>query len=273
MHKIIKSGTIVSSEEQVDIPDYIPPVAPAIELSDIDMSGIDDETLKEKCTQIIENARIQSEEISQHILAEAQNQKQQLIQKANEEARAIIEDAKDEAQSIINEAEDEAESIRTDAYNEGCENGISEKRAEVERILEEMNSTLEEMKSVQNDYFKRYADELKYLAIEIAEKITMNKLEEDDKFLLRLIVQNVKSIRDADWITIEISEKLGQLSSDIENAMHSSGLSKKTEVQLMPDMKKDDCILKATDRIVDISLSTQFSNVKAYFEKCDETDD
>ncbi len=273
MHKILKSGNFLSSEEQVDIPDYIPPVTPVIEISDFDMEGIDDETLKKKCAEMIENARAKSEEISEQIINNANAQKNEILQHAEQEAEQIVQQANEEAEQIIQQANEDADNICTDAYNKGCEKGIKEKRAEVERILNEIQSIIEEMKSVQNDYFKRYAHELKYLALDIAEKVTMNKIEENDEFLLKLIVQSVKSIRDADWITIEISEKLKQLSEDIENAMHSSGLSKKTEVQPTADMDKSSCILKAADRIVDISLKTQLENVKVYFEKCDETDD
>lgn len=273
MHKLIKSGRFLSSSEEVDIPDYIPPAVPQIEITDIDMSDIDDEKIKEKYIQIIENAKAQSGQISERIIADAQEEKQKIIQLSREEASKIIADAKTDSENIIRQAADESESIRQEAYNEGCCKGIAEKREEVEKILSEMQGTLEEMKTVQHDYFKRYADELKYLAIDIAEKVTMNQISEDNKFLLKLIVQNVKSIRDADWITIEISEKLQSLSEDIDKAMHSGGLSKKTEVQPMANMDETECVLTATDRIVDISLKTQLSNIRAYFEKCDETDD
>lgn len=271
--KVLKSQSFVSLPQSVDIPDYIPPEEPVAEIPELDLSDIEDENVRKKYTSFIEQAKNEGENIASGIVKNAEVQRDKIISEANEQAEKIIKDAKAKSQSIMQNVMKEAEQIRTDAFNEGLNKAVEEKSSAVDAVLSEFKNILEDMKSSQLDYFNRYAKELKYLALDIVSKVSMNKISEDDTFLQKLIVQNVKSIRDAQWITIEISEKLPELAKKIEDEMNVCGMSKKTETQLSDELDEGSCILKATDRIVDISLSTQLDNIRAYFEKCDETDD
>ncbi len=272
-NKVLKPQSIVSLSQSVDIPDYIPPDEPIAEVPEIDLSDIEDEDVRKKYTSFIEQARNEGENIASGIIKNAEVQRDKIISEANEQAEKILKDAKVKSQNIMHNVMKEAEQIRTDAFNEGISKGVKEKSSAVDSVLSEFKSILEDMKSAQLDYFNRYAKELKYFTLDIVNKITMNKISEDDAFLEKLIVQNIKSIRDAEWITIEISERLPELVKKIEDEMTVCGMSKKTEIQLSDELDEDSCIMKATDRIVDISLRTQLDNIRAYFEKCDETDD
>lgn len=273
MHKVLKPQNVVSLSESVVIPDYIPPTPSVVDIVNIDDMDIDDENIKEKYNMILQKARADSEIIASGIIKNAEDEKQKILDDAKAEYDRIISEAQAKSRGIMQNTLKEAEQIRTDAFNEGTEKAIKDKYGEVDRILSELKDVIEDMKSSQLDYFERYANELKYLAIEITEKVTMQKISEDELFLLNLISKNVKSIREAGWITIEMSDKLPALADAVDKAMVSGGLSKKTEIQQVNDMDTSSCILKATDRIVDISLRTQLENIKAYFEKCDKTDD
>lgn len=273
MRRVLKPQSIISLPQSVEIPDYIPPVAPVAEIPEVDLSDIEDENLREKYSAFMDKAKSEAENISAGIISNAEAEQKKIVNEAHQQADKIIDDAKSKSQTFMKNAVRDAEQIRTDAYNEGLEKAVKQKIADVDAVLSEFKSVLEDMKASQLEYFKRYADELKYLALDIVSKVTMNKIDEDDTFLLKLISQNIKAIREADWITVEISEKLPELAKAIENEMSVCSMSKKTEVQLSDELEKSSCILKATDRIVDISLRTQLDNIKSYFEKCDETDD
>lgn len=273
MPKILKPQYVVSLDEPAIIPDYIPPAAPVVELPDIENINIEDENIKKQYEMITQRAKAEAEEIAAEIIRSAEEEKANIINASNAKADEIINAANENSKSIIRNALQQSEKIRTDAFNEATQKAVDEKYAEVERIVNEFRSLMEDMKAAQLDYFERYAVELKMLALDISEKVIMHKVEEDDLLMLDLISKNIKSIRDADWITIEISNKLPQLAEAVEKAMESVGMSNKTEIQQIASKDKSSCILRATDRIVDISLKTQMSNIRDYFAKCDETDD
>ena len=273
MPKIFKPQNVVSIDVPAVIPDYIPPAPPVVELPDIDNMNIEDENIRKQYELIMERARLKAENMAESIIEQSETEKQNIISISESKADSIVEAANEKSKEIIQNAIQQAEKIRTDAYNEAAQKAIDEKNAEVNSIINEFRSVLEDMKAAQLDYFERYAVEMKMLALDISEKVIMHKVEEDDLLMLDLIAKNIKSIRDADWITIEISNKLPQLAEAIERAMESVGMSDKTEIQQIASKDKSSCILRATDRIVDISLKTQLNNIRSYFEKCDETDD
>lgn len=267
MPKIFKPQNVVSIAEPVIIPDYTPPV---IEIPEVE---INDENAKLQYDLMIERAKNQAQEAADMITRSAELQKEEILKNAQAESEKIIESANERSRTIIQNAIKQSEKIKKDAYDEATQKAIEDKTAEVDKIISDLQELLEEMKAAQLDYFERYAVEMKMLSLDIAEKVLMSKVEEDELLMLDLISKKIKSIRDADWITIEISNKLPQLAEALEQAMKNVGLDNKTEIQPVSTRSKASCKLKASDRVVDISLKTQLKNIRAYFEKCDETDD
>ena len=122
-----------------------------------------------------------------------------------------------------------------------------------------------ELKNAQNKQFDKFLPKLKYLAIEIAQKITFKKISENDSFLYELVVQSLKEFKEPEWITVEISEQMSGLISFL-NQQQSAGIMQH-DVDFVPsDSENGSIILESDSEMLDVSVIHQLKNIKTYFD-------
>jgi len=114
----------------------------------------------------------------------------------------------------------------------------------------------------EKNYFEKYANELKSLSIEIAEKVIYSKISENELVLNNLVKTTMKMIKDAKWVTIEISSKLPELAKSLEKEMLKGDLAKKLEIHLLEDYDEGTVVIQSPDRLIDASVKTQIHNIK-----------
>ena len=72
----------------------------------------------------------------------------------------------------------------------------------------------------------------------------------------------MKMIKDAKWVTIEISSKLPDLAKSLEKEMLKGDLAKKLEIHLLEDYDEGTVVIQSPDRLIDASVKTQIHNIK-----------
>lgn len=246
MSRVFKSYT--RSENVVLIPDMPAPPGPSAE---------EGEALPEE-QALSERVQEQAAEL----LAKAQEQ----AQREKEEARSL---AEKERAALLAAAGEEAERIREQARIEGAERGRREKQAEISNGLQALADTLLELRQRHHTFLQESGQGLKLLAVDIAEKIIDQKIAEDDAALTGLVKKAVQSIRDADWITVEISANLPQLVQKLEEELGAGSSGARVEVALR-DLPDSGVWVQTPDGAVDASLSTQVANLKEIFSQMDE---
>lgn len=192
----------------------------------------------------------------------------QIVSKAQKEAKRVSEEimrlARSEHDVLLEQANEEAESIRNRAYREGLEKGRMEKQAEIEKVIEETNHAIEQIKLDSIQYMQMYAEELKNLAVDIASRILAKQVNPDGHELGELVKTAVNSVKDADWITVEISDRMPGLLSYLESELKEN----RDNVEIAAkDLPEDACIIKTSDGNIDASVSTQLRNVREYFNQ------
>lgn len=148
-------------------------------------------------------------------------------------------------------------------HDEGLQNAIEENKVLVDRL----NLTIEALENSKKTLIEREEENLSNLAVEIAELI-LKKSIEMDKTTIKSIIENiVEENHNKEWIKINIS-------TDVYDALERMNFSKKIKavssgVKLYhsKDLSDSDCVIEMVDEVVDASVNTQLSKIKAVLKK------
>jgi len=273
LFKIIKPEKVNKLNEVVIIPD-LPLFEDAYEIDEGDIDSETGSTVKslsrELYNKLFDKAKADADTVREKILRMTNDERQSILNEAQSEVIHIQNNAQKAAEDIINQAKEEYDKILEEARQEGLKKGIEEKSRAVEDLFKSIEKTLDEMKDSQILYMQDYAKEIKGLSLQIAEKIIGHKIEENDLFLMDTIKSVLRTVRDAKWITVEISDKLPKLVEMVIEEMSTSGNNPKIEVQTIKDADKGTCVIQLSDRVIDASIATQLKNIEEYFKEDDE---
>lgn len=245
MLKIMRQGETIQSNDIVQIPDYAVPVVPT-ELSELCKEG-DLVHIRQAVEKVMRRAEEDSEEAAQ----------------------ATIDQARLEADEMIRQARQEEAGIREEARREGYAAGVSGRMREIDSTIAQVRGVLAEMAREQEDFMLKTADNLRYLAVEIAGKVIQKKLSEDELLLADLVKKVLGTVRDSEWISIELSDQLPRLVESLEKDVHK----RETEygikrIEIVPVEKPlGTCVLQTSEGLIDASVSTQLENLIAYFNE------
>lgn len=199
------------------------------------------------------------------------------MQEAEHEAELMRAAADEKAAELVAAAQAEADSIREAAHAQGYDEGVAQKMADVEKCFSDISKEIEQIKQDQLGFQEDYAKELRELSLEICEKLLCTKLDADDSLLLGLVRRAVKPIREAGWIKIDVSDKLGDYAAVLEKMIAQTRPSQKIEVETRRDADKGTCVIQTADGVVVASVLTQLANIRAYLDEfeteCEETDE
>ena len=208
---------------------------------------------------------------------------------AQYQAESILRDAKREAQEILAkakaEAEQQAEQIREQAQQEGFEQGKAEGAArgmelameeclnnQEEKLLElerEVQDFLEQASVRVDKLLDQYVEELRDLAVTIAEKVVCVSLKSSDSVIGRMIQTAIDKRKRREWVKIYIAEcdakKLTPIPPSLTAALDM--LSDRVRIIPIADEEAGTCIIEMPDEIIDASASTQIKNIRTIVAK------
>lgn len=146
------------------------------------------------------------------------------------------------------------------AYSEA----LLEKRGELKSCISEVGRSLEQIGRLHDEFIEAYTRQLRFMAVDIAEKIMLQKIEEDDMALSRLVMQAVNTVKNAQWITVEVSERLTALVDYIKGELEGAAFHGKASVQpkACPD---DTCRVETENGTLVATVSVQAKNLRAAF--------
>lgn len=254
MPNILKAGETVLSNETVC-------------LADLRKQDIPEENFK---------ADVKSNEMADEKEEAAKDEEAQKI-RAGELRSQIIEAEKElnrirtETEGLRQRAHEDAENIKKEAYEQGYLEGSSAKQKEIEQCINEVGSVIAELCEQNKQYVTEYEKALKWFAVEIATKILSKKIEEDETEMTELVKQAVGTVKNADWISVQISQEmpklLDTLAKELVEPREANQL--RTEVS-MKDIPKGSCIVETTEGLLDASISAQIENLKEFFRQAEE---
>lgn len=211
---------------------------------------------------------------------EPEQQEPTPIDFAQVQANAILQDAREEAEAFrakaLGELEKELDELRERAKKEGYElgyaQGIAEGRLEAQRELDEkaaaqekeISAFLKDAVRARDQLLEDSKQDLKELALAIAEKVIRVSLKSSGDILIRMIESATAKRRRCEWVQIYIADCDARTSANTvpELAEALSRLSDRVRIIPMADDESGTCIIEMPDEILDVSVSTQLDNLR-----------
>ena len=199
----------------------------------------------------------------------AQIQAEEILADARRDAERILKQARDDADR---EAENVFAKAREEGYQEGYVQGMAQAGEESKRLREEQAQRMEEEvhrfmehASVALDRrMDQSVDDLRDLALAVAEKVVCVSLKSSADVISRMIQTAIDKRKKKEWVHIYISEcdakRLSQIPASLSAAL--SALSDRVRIIPMADDESGTCIIEMPDEIVDASAATQLHNLR-----------
>lgn len=181
----------------------------------------------------------------------------QLIEKEKKRLQA-------QADWILSEARNEAWNIKNLAYKDGYAAGNQALVKDIAQCIQNVDKVMADLQKSLDQFTSQYEKDLLSLALTIASKVLCKRVSEDDEAMAELIHHAVESVKDAEWISVEVAESMSGhikfLSEELRHAVGSSSVD-----ITMKDAAPGLCIIKTPHGVLDASISTQLENLKRQF--------
>lgn len=266
MRKVFKPENIMKNDSPVVIPDM--EFKPLFEEKEEEEEKQEEEKVI-LTEEVYDNIR---DELRNELAGElgkqklrAAHERDMILHNAKKEAKKIIDEANESKRQMIEEAEATVDEIQTRAYNEGLKKALEQKSAALDELTKKISDTIGTLHGEQEGYFAEYASQLKYLAVEIAEKVINQKILEDDMTMYNLIKNAIKTARNASWIKAEISQSLSGYADSLEKELAECGIN--VEVILNDEVENSACILNTSEGMIVASVSQQLEKMREFIER------
>lgn len=199
----------------------------------------------------------QLEQLRDQIIAQATAESTRLIEEGHAKAQA-------EYQAAIARASEQIERDRQSACAQGQQQAFAQTTQGITDCIRNIEQTLIRLESAQASFVTGYEQDLKWAALEIAQKILIDTITADDTRLVPLVMAAVNSVSSAPWLSVEISEHMTGLLTQLQQKLQDSTVSDKVSIKLI-DAPPDTCIIETPDKFFDASITQQLENLKGYF--------
>ncbi len=187
--------------------------------------------------------------------------------KAEEEAASVVEKAKKEAEEIVAQAENKAQEVDRDAYERGLqqgkEEGFSEGRAEMERLIERLHTVLSRAVERRNQIIEESEMQLVSLVLQIAKKVVKVISENQKNVVVNNVIQALRKLKSKADVIVRVNLADVKLTTE-----HTRELINKIEnvqsVQVMEDSSVDPggCIIETDFGRIDARISAQLNEIE-----------
>lgn len=190
---------------------------------------------------------------------EAEREAAEILERAREAARL-------EAEEIYRTAQEEG---RQQGYLEGVAQAMEEGRVQQElaaaRMQDEVEKFLDQASAALDRQLDENINELRDLAIAIAEKVVCISLRSSTEIIGRMVQAALDKRKHREWIHIYISESDAKRMAHVPASLTAavSGISDRVRIIPMADDDSGTCVIEMPDEIIDASASTQMGNIRA----------
>lgn len=190
-----------------------------------------------------------------------------MIAQATSEAARLIEEGHARAQAeysaAISAAQNDIAAEQQKALTLGRNDAVKACRDEINGCVAKIEDLICRLESDHAAFITGYENDLKWLAIEIAQQILCDTIESDNQKLCSLVLGAVKSVKNARWLKVELSDQMAGVLSTLQQAVESE-IPGKAEFKLV-SAPADHCVVETPEKVFDASLSQQIENLKIYF--------
>lgn len=203
----------------------------------------------------------------------AQIQCDKLIQDAEVQAAEIVANAEAQAQKIRDLAREKG---HEEGYQAGYHQGMAEGTAQAleegdrakeetaRRMMNDVDAFLDRAEQALNRQMDENLDDLRDLALAVAEKVVCVSLKSSSEVVGRMIQTAVTKRKRREWAHIYIAEcdakRLTTMPATLSAAL--AELSDRVQIIPMAGDEAGTCIIESPNEIIDASASTQMQNIR-----------
>ena len=107
----------------------------------------------------------------------------------------------------------------------------------------------------------------------MAEKVLAQKLEVDESVIIPLARSAVKTLREVNWIKVEISDKMRNVAAELERVISEAKPNQRIEVEVRRDAPEGTCVVSTAEGVIVASVLQQLQNIREYFEHYKDSDE
>lgn len=204
---------------------------------------------------------------------------ERLLAAAEVQAEAILAQGKERAEDLCAQAEAEKEKMLKEAYDEGYQAGNTQGYEDgynagfvggEDKAYQDNRNTAQALRDLMAKYDEHWQsllaeelDDLKYLALEIAEKIVCDHIIIDPEFYENMVDKALDSFRNYQWVDIYIDEQ-PEVAIRLENHLAKVMTANSAYLRIRQDKDADlgQCVVESDAGVVDASVQTQLAQVK-----------
>lgn len=195
------------------------------------------------------------------------------LEETREAVRRLLEDSRLEAEQMKNLAREAGHEIgEREGYEKGYLDGYEKAQQEVEKTLKkEADELLLELRELiasvdqrKREMLEQYKDDLRDIAISIAEKIIRVSLKSSGDIIKRMIISATEGIMSKEWVKIYIARCDAEMAVNGDSMLINSisYVSDHIKIIVMENEASGTCILEFPDKVIDASTNTQIENIK-----------
>ena len=195
------------------------------------------------------------------------------LEETREEVRRLLEDSRLEAEQMKSQARDEGHEIgEREGYEKGYLDGYEKAQQEVENTLKkeadelllELRDLIASVEHKKREMLEQYKDDLRDIAISIAEKIIRVSLKSSGDIIKRMIISATEGIMSKEWVKIYIARCDAEMAVNGDSMLINSisYVSDHIKIIVMENEASGTCILEFPDKVIDASTNTQIENIK-----------
>ena len=192
----------------------------------------------------------------------------------------MIREAMEKCDKLLQQADREAKDIRKEAfnrgYNEGYRQGMqdgeesavqlaeSQFAQKLQSLQEDVANAVEEIQKNRRKAFHRYLNELRDIALTVAEKVVRISLESSGEVIRKMILSEAEELKHSEWIKIYIDRhdynRLLEVDHDVADDLQRISDNIKFVV-----LNKEDtgyCVIETPNEMIDIGVKTQLENIR-----------
>ena len=143
------------------------------------------------------------------------------------------------------------------------------RRAEINGVLQDMDNRMRNLEQSHAAFMREYAEELKYMALDIAERLLRNEIDGDKRALESMVLQLVSEVKNASWITVEVSGRVDGLADNLraQLSMAEQGIPIYVEAK---DVPPDSVRVETEEGAMDATISLQLKQIREAFMRAEE---
>ncbi len=196
-----------------------------------------------------------------------QNERQEiqkaLLNETDESNR--VSDSQKLSETYKRELEELSEAVAERAYHDA----LNKKKGELRDCISSVQNLMDDLMRKHNEFVEQYTNELKYMAIDIAEKIMFEKISEDDASLRRLVLLSVNSVKSYEWLSVELSERLVGLVDFMKKELEKPEYKGKAHVFSIAGTD-DICRVTTNEGTIVSTIGVQTENLRRAFREADQ---